>query len=233
MITIAEAPSHRIDRRVYGQFAEHLGRCIYEGLWVGRGFRHPEHGGIRNDVVEALRAIKVPVVRWPGGCFADEYHWRDGIGPRAERPPTVNTHWGGVVETNAFGTHEFLELLRPARRRGLHQRQRRQRHARGMADWVEYMTLDSGLAAGGPARANGRDQSRCGSSSSASATRTGAAAATCGPMYYADLYRRYADLRAATTAEQPISKIACGGQRRRLRVDRGAHGARGAARWTA
>jgi hypothetical protein len=89
MITISDdARSHRIDRRIYGQFAEHLGRGIYEGIWIGEDSGIPHRNGIRSDVVAALRAIKVPVVRWPGGCFADEYHWRRGIGPRAERPTT-------------------------------------------------------------------------------------------------------------------------------------------------
>src|SRR4051794_19517521 len=101
MITIAEvARSHRIDRRIYGQFAEHLGRCVYEGLWVGEESPIPHRNGIRSDVVAALRAIKVPLVRWPGGCFADEYHWQRGIGPRSERATMINTHWGGVVESN-------------------------------------------------------------------------------------------------------------------------------------
>jgi alpha-N-arabinofuranosidase len=109
MITIADTASHRIDRRVYGQFAEHLGRSIYEGLWVGTDSDIPHKNGIRSDVIAALRAIKVPVVRWPGGCFADEYHWQGGVGP--EREPMVNTHWGGVVDPNSFGTHEYFELL--------------------------------------------------------------------------------------------------------------------------
>lgn len=99
-----------IDRNIYGHFAEHLGRCIYEGMWVGEESGIPNTRGIRNDVVAALRKIKVPVLRWPGGCFADEYHWMDGIGPRNKRPRMINTHWGGVVEDNSFGTHEFMEL---------------------------------------------------------------------------------------------------------------------------
>src|SRR5690554_1561718 len=100
----------KIDRNIYGHFAEHLGRCIYEGFWVSEDSPIPNTNGIRNDVVEALRKIKVPVLRWPGGCFADEYHWMDGIGPRDQRPTMINTHWGGVVEDNSFGTHEFMEL---------------------------------------------------------------------------------------------------------------------------
>ncbi|MDR1219229.1 MAG: alpha-N-arabinofuranosidase, partial [Treponema sp.] len=104
----------RISRHIYGHFSEHLGRCIYGGLWVGNDPEAmaaiPNTRGIRNDVVAALRHIKIPTLRWPGGCFADEYHWKDGIGLRQDRPKMINTHWGGVTEDNSFGTHEFLDL---------------------------------------------------------------------------------------------------------------------------
>ncbi len=95
----------KIDRNIFGQFAEHLGHGIYEGIWVGPDSPIPNTRGIRNDVVEALRALKVPNVRWPGGCFADEYHWRKGIGPLDRRPAGLNPNWGGVIEPNTFGTH--------------------------------------------------------------------------------------------------------------------------------
>src|SRR5688500_349308 len=101
----------KIDRHIFGQFAEHLGRGIYEGVWVGPDSKIPNTRGIRNDVVAALKAIKVPNVRWPGGCFADEYHWRNGIGPRDRRPATLNPNWGGVIEPNTFGTHEFMDFV--------------------------------------------------------------------------------------------------------------------------
>ncbi len=104
----ADQPGPVINPDIYGQFAEHLGAGIYEGIWVGEKSNIPNTKGYRNDVVDALKNLKVPVVRWPGGCFADEYHWRDGIGPREKRPVKVNTHWGGVPETNEFGTHEFM-----------------------------------------------------------------------------------------------------------------------------
>jgi alpha-L-arabinofuranosidase len=99
----------KIDRQIFGQFAEHLGHGVYEGIWVGPASRIPNTRGIRNDVVAALKAIKVPNVRWPGGCFADEYHWRKGIGP--QRVETLNPNWGGVIEPNTFGTHEVLDFL--------------------------------------------------------------------------------------------------------------------------
>ena len=95
---------------IQGHFSEHLGRCIYEGIYVGENSEIPNVNGMRKDVVEALKSIKVPVLRWPGGCFADEYHWMDGIGPKETRKRMINTHWGGVVEDNSFGTHEVMEL---------------------------------------------------------------------------------------------------------------------------
>ncbi len=99
----AGRPGAVINRNLHGQFAEHLGRCIYEGIWVGEESSIPHTRGYRNDVLAALKNLQVPVVRWPGGCFADEYHWKDGIGPRESRPAMINTHWGGVVENNHFG----------------------------------------------------------------------------------------------------------------------------------
>ena len=110
VIIHADQAKDTISRNIYGQFSEHLGHCVYQGLWVGEDSPIPNTRGIRNDVVAALKRIKVPVLRWPGGCFADEYHWKDGIGPRAQRPMMINTHWGGVTENNHFGTHEFFDL---------------------------------------------------------------------------------------------------------------------------
>ena len=97
-------------RKFYGQFAEHLGTCIYGGLWVGENSDIPNIKGYRTDVFNALKDLQVPVLRWPGGCFADEYHWMDGIGPKENRPKMVNNNWGGTIEDNSFGTHEFLNL---------------------------------------------------------------------------------------------------------------------------
>src|SRR6185436_6232818 len=110
LVVHADTPKGTINRNLYGQFAEHLGRLIYDGIWVGEDSPIPNTRGIRTDVIAALKKLNIPVLRWPGGCFADDYHWRDGIGPRDKRPRRINTHWGGVVETNAFGTHEFMDL---------------------------------------------------------------------------------------------------------------------------
>ncbi len=100
----------KIDKNIYGHFTEHLGNCIYGGFWVGENSTIPNIRGLRKDVIDALKEINPPVIRWPGGCFADTYHWMDGIGPRENRPSIINTNWGGVTEDNSFGTHEFLDL---------------------------------------------------------------------------------------------------------------------------
>ena len=113
VVTVAVHPSQgtqKISRHIYGQFAEHLGTCIYGGLWVGEESPIPNTKGYRTDVLEALKRLDIPNLRWPGGCFADEYHWMDGIGPRNGRPKMSNNNWGGLVEDNSFGTHEFLNL---------------------------------------------------------------------------------------------------------------------------
>ena len=107
LLAIKPASEQIISKHIYGHFSEHLGRCIYDGFWVGENSSIPNKGRIRLDVVDALKKIKIPNLRWPGGCFADEYHWRDGIGPRTNRPKMINTNWGGVTEDNSFGTHEF------------------------------------------------------------------------------------------------------------------------------
>src|SRR6478752_8462650 len=107
----AMQPAITISKNIYGHFSEHLGRCIYDGFWVSDTSSIPKKDRIRLDVVEALKKIKIPNLRWPGGCFADEYHWRDGIGQPSRRPVKVNTHWGGVTEPNSFGTNEYMGLL--------------------------------------------------------------------------------------------------------------------------
>ena len=135
-----------MDRHIFGQFAEHLGRGIEEGLWVGEHSSIPNIRGFRNDVIAALRELHVPVVRWPGGCFADEYHWRDGIGPRAKRPVTLNTNWGGVPESNAFGTHEFLDFAQLIGADAYINGNLGTGSAREMAEWLQYMTSDKPTA---------------------------------------------------------------------------------------
>jgi alpha-N-arabinofuranosidase len=148
----------KIDRNIYGHFAEHLGRCIYEGFWVGEDSPIANTNGIRNDVVAALRKIKVPVLRWPGGCFADEYHWMDGIGPRSNRPTMINTHWGGVTEDNSFGTHEFMELCTQLECEPYVCGNVGSGTVQEMSQWVEYMNFDGKSPMSDLRKANGREE---------------------------------------------------------------------------
>jgi alpha-N-arabinofuranosidase len=128
-----------IDKHIYGHFSEHLGRCIYGGYWVGEDSKIPNTAGIRNDVVDALKEMGIPNLRWPGGCFADEYHWKDGIGLRNQRPTMINTHWGGVTEDNSFGTHEFLELCNQLECEPVICGNLGSGSVREMSQWVEYL----------------------------------------------------------------------------------------------
>ncbi|HTX06285.1 MAG TPA: alpha-N-arabinofuranosidase [Steroidobacteraceae bacterium] len=191
LTVLASAPGARIDRHIFGQFSEHLGNGIYGGIWVGRGSPIPNTRGIRNDVVAALKALHVPVVRWPGGCFADEYHWRDGIGPRAQRPVRINTHWGGVTESNAFGTHEYFDFLRMIGADAYITGNLGSGSPQEMADWVEYITSDSDSTLAQLRRRNGAEKPW-----QLPFFGIGNEAWGCGgnmrPEYYADLFRRYA-----------------------------------------
>ncbi len=150
------SPGAEIDRHIYGQFSEHLGTGIYGGIWVGEDSKIPNIHGYRTDVVEALKKIHVPVVRWPGGCFADLYNWRDGIGPRAKRPTRINVHWGGVIDDNSFGTHEFMnfaELIGADPYVSINVGSLAPYDA---AQWVEYMTSDEKASLANERRKNGR-----------------------------------------------------------------------------
>ncbi|WP_284734364.1 alpha-N-arabinofuranosidase [Sphingosinicella terrae] len=145
-----------ISRHLFGQFAEHLGTGIYGGVWVGEESPIPNVRGIRSDVVAALRALRVPNVRWPGGCFADEYHWRDGIGPRAQRPTTLNPNWGGVTESNQFGTHEFFDFVDQIGSEAYVSLNLATGSPREAAEWLEYMTTPQPTRLGRERAANGR-----------------------------------------------------------------------------
>src|SRR4051812_4920269 len=131
-----------INPNLYGHFAEHLGGCVNEGIWVGEDSPIPNTAGLRNDILEAFRRISPHVIRWPGGCFADDYHWRDGVGPRRERPVTVNAWWGGDLEDNQFGTHEFVTLCRLIGAEPYLAGNLGSGTVREMRDWVEYCNFD-------------------------------------------------------------------------------------------
>jgi len=148
----------KISKHIYGHFSEHLGTCIYGGYWVGEDSKIPNTAGIRNDVVSALKEIGIPNLRWPGGCFADEYHWMDGIGPRNERPTMINTHWGGVTENNNFGTHEFLELCNQLACEPVICGNLGSGSVQEMSQWVEYLNSSNVSPMTDIRKANGRTE---------------------------------------------------------------------------
>jgi alpha-N-arabinofuranosidase len=154
----AGQPGARIQRDIFGQFAEHLGTGIYGGIWVGKDSPIPNVRGIRSDVVAALRALKVPDVRWPGGCFADEYHWRDGIGPGSARKSTINTNWGGALEPNTFGTDEFMDFIGQIGSEAYISVNLGSGSVREAADWIEYLTAAPTSTAGKERAANGHPE---------------------------------------------------------------------------
>jgi alpha-L-arabinofuranosidase len=157
IVVHADRPGATIDRNIYGQFSEHLGAGIYGGIWVGEDSPILNTRGFRDDVIAALKDLHVPVVRWPGGCFADEYHWRDGIGLRASRPVRVNHNWGGVPESNAFGTHEYFEFLSLIGAQAYISVNVGTGSVQEMADWLEYIAVDQDTALTRLRRAGGRD----------------------------------------------------------------------------
>jgi alpha-N-arabinofuranosidase len=202
----------KISRHIYGHFSEHLGRCIYGGYWVGNdpeaAASIPNTRGIRNDVVSALRRIKIPNLRWPGGCFADEYHWKDGIGPQQDRPKMVNSHWGGVTEDNSFGTHEFLDLCGQLGCEPYICGNVGSGTIHELSQWVEYCNFDGVSPMADLRRKNGHDEPwkvrywgignenwGCGGNMT--------------PEFYADNYRRYATY-ARNYGDARLYKIACG-----------------------
>ena len=183
-------PMSKISKNIYGQFSEHLGRCIYQGLFVGKDSPIPNVNGMRTDVVNALKEAKVPLLRWPGGCFADEYHWRDGIGPRSERPKMQNNNWGGTIEDNSFGTHEFLNLCELLGCEPYISGNVGSGTVEELAKWVEYMTSDGDTPMAKLRRQNGRDKAW-----KVKFLGVGNESWGCGgnmrPEYYSDLFRRY------------------------------------------
>ncbi|GAE29113.1 alpha-N-arabinofuranosidase [Halalkalibacter hemicellulosilyticus] len=208
MVIQADVPKGKINKNIYGHFAEHLGRCIYEGFWVGQD-SHIEHtNGIRNDVVKALKEIQIPVLRWPGGCFADEYHWKDGIGPKESRKRMVNTHWGGVVENNHFGTHEFLMLCEMLDTEPYICGNVGSGTVQEMSEWVEYMTFNGESPMANWRKENGRNEPW-------SLTYFGVGNENwgCGghmrAEYYADLYRQF-QTYVRNYGDNKIYKIAGG-----------------------
>src|SRR5512138_2845548 len=147
-----------ISRHIYGHFADHLGRCIYGGFYVGDNSKIPNTKGVRNDVVTALKKLKVPNLRWPGGCFADTYHWKDGIGPKDKRPAIVNRWWGGVTEDNSFGTHDFLDMCEALGAEPYLSANVGSGTVQELSEWVQYTTFDGVSPMSNLRKQNGREK---------------------------------------------------------------------------
>lgn len=209
----AGKPGAKIDRNIFGQFAEHLGTGIYGGVWVGKDSSIPNTRGIRKDVVEALRAIKTPNVRWPGGCFADEYHWRHGIGPAENRRKTINSNWGGSVEPNTFGTDEFMDFVEQIGSEAYISVNVGSGTVAEAAEWIEYMTADPATTAGKERVANGRTEPY-----KVKYLGIGNESWSCGGAmraeYYADEMKRYArfvrNYNPKQTGAEAMQRIAVG-----------------------
>lgn len=198
----------QINKNIYGQFAEHLGRCIYDGIWVGKDSPIPNVNGYRKDLLEALQALKIPVLRWPGGCFADTYHWKNGIGPLADRPKIKNVFWGGTVEDNSFGTHEFLNLCELLGCDPYISANVGSGTVGEMVDWIEYMTSDDDVPMANLRKKNGRDKPW-----NVKFLGIGNESWGCGgnmtPEYYADLMRQYSNY-ANMYGGDKFERVGCG-----------------------
>lgn len=208
MLINADDKIGHINRELYGHFSEHLGRCIYNGIYVGENSDIPNIHGIRKDIIEAFKDIKLPVLRWPGGCFADEYHWKDGIGDKANRKKMINTNWGGVVEDNSFGTHEFMELCELVGCEPYIAGNVGSGTVRELSEWVEYMTFDGMSPMADLRRKNGRKEPwklkylgignenwGCGGNMS--------------PEYYSGVYKQFATF-CKNYGDNKLNRIACG-----------------------
>ena len=197
-----------ISRHIYGHFSEHLGRCIYDGIWVGEGSDIPNIHGYRKDVFEALKEIAVPNLRWPGGCFADTYHWMDGIGPRESRPEIVNVHWGGVTEDNSFGTHEFMGFCEELGCEPVISGNVGSGTVQEMSEWIEYLTSNALSPMTRLRKANGREEPW-----KVKFWGIGNETWGCGgnmtPEFYSDQLKRYAQY-CTDAGGNRLYRVACG-----------------------
>ncbi len=203
----ADAPT--ISKHIYGHFAEHLGRCIYEGFYVGENSPIPNTDGVRNDIIEALVEMKIPNLRWPGGCFADTYHWKDGIGPKDERPSIVNRWWGGVIENNSFGTHDFLNLCERLGAEPYLAANIGSGTVQEFTDWVQYVNHDTGSPMADLRKENNREAPW-----NVKYWGVGNEMWGCGgnmtPEYYANVYKQYATFMTDWSNTDGIFRIASG-----------------------
>lgn len=199
----------RINPEIYGHFSEHLGRCIYEGFYVKEDSGIPNKNGMRTDVVEALKEMGIPVLRWPGGCFADEYHWKDGIGPKENRKKMINTHWGGVIEDNSFGTHEFFELCEQLGCKTYVNGNLGSGTVQEMSEWVEYITFDGVSPMADLRKENGHEKPWH-LDYFAMGNENWGCGGNMTPEYYGHEYRRYQTYVRNYGQNPPVQKICCG-----------------------
>lgn len=199
-----------INKNIYGHFAEHLGHCVYGGFYVGEGNTTiPNSNGVRNDVIDALKKLKIANLRWPGGCFADTYHWKDGIGPKDKRPSMVNAWWGGVTEDNSFGTHDFLNMCELIGTEPYLAGNVGSGTVQELIDWVQYVSFEGKSPMSDLRRQNGREKPW-----KVKFWGVGNEAWGCGgnmkPEYYSDVYRKYATFMTGWSNETQIFRIASG-----------------------
>jgi alpha-L-arabinofuranosidase len=209
IIVNADIEKSVINKHIYGHFAEHLGRCIYDGIYVGDNKEIPTENGVRKDIITALRDLKVPNLRWPGGCFADTYQWKDGIGPKAKRPKIVNIWWGGHVEDNSFGTHEFLDLCEKIGAEPYLAANVGSGSVKDLMDWVDYTNSSSKSDMVLKRQENGRALPW-----NVKLWGVGNEAWGCGGNmqadYYANIYRQYATFMADWSNSNKLFRIASG-----------------------
>jgi alpha-N-arabinofuranosidase len=210
VVVNADLGKDTISRHIYGHFSEHLGRCIYGGFYVGEdNTRIPNRQGIRTDVVQALKELKIPNLRWPGGCFADTYHWKDGVGPKAERPTIVNTWWGGVTEDNSFGTHDFLNMCEMLDAEPYLSANVGSGTVQELAEWIQYVNHDGKSPMADWRRANGREEP-WGVKYWGVGNETWGCGGHMTPEYYANIYRQYATFMTNWTNSDRLFRIASG-----------------------
>jgi len=210
IIVHADQGKITINKNIYGHFAEHLGRCIYDGFYVGDTNKNiPNTEGVRNDVIAALKKMKIPVLRWPGGCFADTYHWKDGVGPKGKRPAMVNTWWGGVTEDNSFGTHNFLNMCEQLGAEPYISGNVGSGTVQELSQWLQYVNFDGKSPMSDWRRENGRDKPW-----HVEYWGLGNEAWGCGgnmtAEYYANVFRRYATFMTNWLKDGKLFRIASG-----------------------
>lgn len=197
-----------INKEIYGHFSEHLGRCIYDGIYVGENSEIRNIGGVRKDIIDALKEIRIPVLRWPGGCFAEEYHWRDGIGKKEERPVRINCCWGAVEETNHFGTHEFMDLCEELGCEAYLAANMSGGTVWEMQSWIEYITYDGNSALANERKKNGREKPWKLKYVGVGNENWGGGG-NMRPEFYADEYRKYQTFVKEYSGNK-LFKVACG-----------------------